>query len=78
VHGSKVRLTKEYRDRLQDHVRGIEKFGLGHHAAHRHFASIWGMVRHIQGLLSYAIAVEGPMALSATQKQLAAVLVDGI
>lgn len=59
VHGTKPRLSKEYRRKLADHVRGIEIFGLSSHAEHRHFDSLWGMVRHIQGLLSYAEYVEG-------------------
>lgn len=63
VQGDTVRLTKEYRSRLADHIRGVEKFGLMAHADHRHFASIWGMVRHIQGLLSYASHVEGADAI---------------
>jgi RNA-directed DNA polymerase len=59
VDGDHLRLTKNYRARLADHIRGVEKFGLRAHAESRHFASIWGMVRHIYGLLSYAAAVEG-------------------
>jgi hypothetical protein len=52
-------VTKDFRARLANHVRGIEKFGLKAHANERHFASLWGMVRHINGLLTYAVAVEG-------------------
>ncbi|MEP9358766.1 reverse transcriptase family protein [Sphingomonas sp. KR3-1] len=60
VDGSQVRLSREYRARLEGHVRGIETFGLAEHAASRHFASIWGMVRHIGGLIAHAKAVDGP------------------
>lgn len=62
VHGARLRLTASYRQKVADHVRGVERFGLSAHKAHRHFASLWGMVRHIQGLLSYAEAVEGKAA----------------
>jgi RNA-directed DNA polymerase len=74
VDGDRPRLTKEYRARIGDHVRGIAKFGLRDHASHRHFASIWGMVRHIEGLLSYAAMVEGSSALDDMRKQFAAAL----
>jgi RNA-directed DNA polymerase len=62
VDGDQLKLTREFRNRLSDHVRGIEKFGLAYHATHRHFASLWGMVRHIGGLLTYADAVDHDFA----------------
>lgn len=58
VDGSAVRLSREYRDRLETHLRGIEHFGLAEHAASRNFASIWGMVRHIRGLAAHAMAID--------------------
>ncbi|MEH2500219.1 RNA-directed DNA polymerase [Bradyrhizobium sp. AZCC 1678] len=74
VHGDRLRLTKDYRARLADHVRGLDRFGLAAHAEHRDFASIWGMVRHVRGLLNYAIAVEGLEAMDSLRKKLDAVL----
>lgn len=74
VHGSDLRLTDPYRRRLADHVRGVERFGLSAHKAHRHFASLWGMVRHIQGLLGYAESVEGKAAHAAMRARLDAAL----
>lgn len=62
VNDDRLRLTREYRSRIANHVRGVEKFGLATHAAHRHFASLWGMVRHINGLLAYADAVDPDFA----------------
>lgn len=70
VDGTELRLTGPYRRKLSDHVRGIEKFGVSAHKTHRHFASIWGMVRHIQGLLSYAEAVEGTHVYTALRTRL--------
>ena len=58
VDGDAPRLTKEFRSRVSDHVRGIEKFGVARHARERHFASLWGLVRHVMGLLTYAEAVD--------------------
>jgi RNA-directed DNA polymerase len=60
VDGDTVRLSREYRDRLETHLRGIEQFGLAEHAASRHFASLWGMVRHIHGLAAHAMAIDRP------------------
>ncbi|MBP2513833.1 reverse transcriptase family protein [Sphingomonas sp. PvP018] len=74
VHGSRLRLTGPYRRRLADHVRGVEQFGLSAHKAHRHFASLWGMVRHIQGLLGYAESVEGKAAHADMRARLDAAL----
>jgi RNA-directed DNA polymerase len=75
VDGNQLRLTKNYRARLADHIRGIEKFGLRAHAESRHFASIWGMVRHIKGLLSYAAAVEGKEATNPQRERLQSALI---
>lgn len=62
VDDTGVRLQRETRDRAADHVRGIEKFGLAAHATERHFASLWGMVRHIHGLLKYMNSVQPEIA----------------
>jgi len=74
VHGTALRLNSPYRRKLADHVRGVERFGLRGHKEHRHFASLWGMVRHIQGLLSYAESVEGKPAFSALRARFDAAL----
>jgi RNA-directed DNA polymerase len=62
VDGRQLKLPREFRERLADHIRGVETFGLAHHAAHRHFASLWGMVRHITGVLTYAGSVDSSFA----------------
>lgn len=64
VDGDTVRLTRAYRSRLEDHVRGVEKFGLKAHAATRHFSSLWGAVRHIDGLIAHAKHVDETFARS--------------
>jgi RNA-directed DNA polymerase len=58
VDGDKLKLPRHFRERVRDHVRGIQKFELASHARERNFASVWGMVRHIQGLLEYARAID--------------------
>ncbi|SRR6266568_438811 len=62
VDGNMLKLSREFRDRLSDHIRGIEKFGLARHAREWHFASLWGLTRHVQGLLVYAAAVDTAFA----------------
>lgn len=52
------RLSRELRGRLEDHVRGVEKFGIAPHAAVRGFASATGMINHIAGLLRFAGHIE--------------------
>lgn len=74
VHGTALRLSGPYRRKLADHVRGVERFGLRGHKEHCHFASLWGMVRHIQGLLSYAESVEGKPAFAALRMRFEAAL----
>jgi RNA-directed DNA polymerase len=58
VDGDEARLSRAYRSRIETHLRGVEKFGLAEHAAARHFTSIWGMIRHIEGLIAHACAVD--------------------
>jgi len=77
VDGNAIRLSREYRDRLETHVRGIERFGLAEHAASRNFASIWGMVRHIRGLAAHAMAVDRPYAEALDARLTAALAKQG-
>ena len=54
VDRDRPRLTREFRQRVADHVRGVEKFGIAGHAANRNFDAITGMVQHIAGLIRFA------------------------
>jgi RNA-directed DNA polymerase len=71
VDGDHLKLPLNVRKRISDHVRGIEKFGISKHAASRHFISLWGMIRHIKGLLTYARSVDakfaGPLEIRLTK-----------
>ncbi|GAA2645264.1 reverse transcriptase family protein [Paractinoplanes durhamensis] len=58
VDNNKVRLNRIVRGRITDNVRGVEKFGLAAHVAHRRFSSLDGFVRHVSGLLAFAADVE--------------------
>ena len=74
VDGNELRLLRDYRRRMENHVRCIETHGLQKHRAERNFASTWGMIRHIDGLLGYAEAIEGKMAHAETRARFAKAL----
>ncbi|MFE9905358.1 reverse transcriptase family protein [Streptomyces achromogenes] len=57
VDGDEVRLSREFRMRINNHVRGVEKFGLGEHCGHRGFSSMHGLVAHVSGLIAHADSV---------------------
>ena len=58
VDGDRVRLSKEMRERIANHVYGVEKFGLSDHQLTRGFTSALGLARYIDGLLSFAHDVD--------------------
>jgi RNA-directed DNA polymerase len=77
VDAEKPKLPRNVRKRISDHVRGIEKFGLKSHASNRHFVSIWGMIRHVSGLLSYAHEVDPPFSIALTAQLSKAIHAQG-
>ncbi|MCB0138740.1 MAG: RNA-directed DNA polymerase [Caldilineaceae bacterium] len=58
VNNSTPRLTRTFKCKLERHIWAVGKFGLANHAHHIGFDSIWGFVRHLEGLISYAMMVE--------------------
>jgi RNA-directed DNA polymerase len=62
VDGEAPRLQHGFRDRLRDHVRGVERFGLAAHADHRKFEAPSGLVSHLEGLLRFAGHIEPQFA----------------
>jgi RNA-directed DNA polymerase len=53
-----LQLRREVKSGLHAHVRGVEKFGVMAHAQHRGFRSVFGLLHHVLGMLSYADQVE--------------------
>lgn len=53
-----VRLLPEFRDRLDNHIRCVTKYGPGSHATKRRFDSTLSMINHVDGCLSFALHVE--------------------
>lgn len=54
-----VRLLSEFKRRIEVHIRGVRLHGPVRHARHREFQSVFSMVEHVDGLISFAIGVEG-------------------
>jgi RNA-directed DNA polymerase len=53
-----VRLTPEFKRRVETHVRGVARFGLAEHVRHRKFHSVLSFVSHVDGCLAFALDVE--------------------
>ena len=58
VGSDRVRLLPGFKRRIEMHVRGVRRFGLAAHAAHRRFDSMLAMINHIDGCLAFADSVE--------------------
>ncbi|MFC8639855.1 reverse transcriptase family protein [[Kitasatospora] papulosa] len=58
VDGERVRLPRHTRQGLEDHIRGVAKFGLAAHVKHTQYSSLQGFVNHIDGLLAYGHGVD--------------------
>jgi RNA-directed DNA polymerase len=68
VDRDQPRLTRQFRTRLTEHIRCVNKFGLLNHVAARKFDSTWGFIRHIEGLLAFAESVEPNFARPLTNR----------
>ncbi|MFJ2583522.1 hypothetical protein [Streptomyces sp. NPDC087538] len=62
VDGDTPRLAPDFKSRVLGHLYGIEKFGLRAHQQHRDFASLAGLVHHVDGLIAYALGTEAAWA----------------
>jgi RNA-directed DNA polymerase len=58
-----VRLLPEHARRIENHLRGCEKFGLAKHAAHRGFDSVFSFANHLDGWIAFAMGVERARAI---------------
>lgn len=58
IDGAEPGLTKEFKDRLRQHIYFLEKSGAVDHAFNRKFDSVWGMKAHIKGLIDFAKMIE--------------------
>ncbi|WP_421917368.1 reverse transcriptase family protein [Nonomuraea polychroma] len=58
VDGDRVRLPPDARRRITENIRGVERFGLTDHVAHRHYSSVVGFVERMRGLLAFSYDVD--------------------
>lgn len=58
VDGASPRLPREYKRRVDHHVRAATTFGIQAHSRHRGFETVQDLDSHVSGLLSYARMVE--------------------
>jgi len=58
VEGERLRLTREFKRRVEVHIRGSAKFGVVAHSTDRGFRSVISFVEHVSGSLAYAHEVE--------------------
>jgi RNA-directed DNA polymerase len=62
VLDNSVALPKEFKRRVEVHVRGVGKFGLVEHARHRRFRSVLSMIEHVDGCIAFASSVDRAFA----------------
>ncbi len=62
------RLTREFRDRLRQHLYYLEKLGPETHRAARHFDTVSGLYRHVRGLIDFANSVDTTFAAAMRAK----------
>lgn len=65
---NEVRLVPEFRSRLDNHIRCVEKYGPAAHAATRRFDSALSMINYIDGCLAFATDIEADWAHARTQR----------
>jgi RNA-directed DNA polymerase len=58
VDGQTPTLSRHFRANLRQHLFYLEKYGPVEHAKARNFDTVWGMRRHIRGLIDYATMVD--------------------
>ncbi len=58
----RVQLRPEFKRNLNNHIRGVEKFGLVAHAQHRSFVSIFSFINHIDGHIAFARDIDKELA----------------
>lgn len=63
-----VRLVPEFRSRLDNHIRCVQKYGPANHALTRRFDSALSMINYVDGCLAFAMDIEADWAIERTQR----------
>lgn len=62
VDGTQVRLSREFRARIECHVHYASRFGPQEHSQRRGFRSVFGFEQHLRGLINFARSVDEEFA----------------
>lgn len=63
-----VRLVPEFRNRIDNHIRCVGKYGPAAHASERRFDSALSMINHVDGCLAFADDIEPDWASDRTRR----------
>jgi RNA-directed DNA polymerase len=58
----RVALPSGFRRQMEVHVRGVRQFGVQGHAKHRRYDSVFSMIAHVDGCISFARCVDRTFA----------------
>lgn len=72
-----VRLVREFRSRIDNHIRCVSKYGPAAHAEARRFDSALSMINYIDGCLAFATDIEPDWAQDRTQRWESALRLSG-
>ncbi|PVE58709.1 reverse transcriptase family protein, partial [Microbacterium testaceum] len=72
-----VRLVPEFRSRLDNHIRCVDKYGPAGHAAARRFDSALSMINYVDGCLAFALDIEPEWTADRNQRWLDALYRHG-
>ncbi|WP_215754551.1 reverse transcriptase family protein [Acetobacter sp. P5B1] len=68
VDGSHPKLTRDFRDRLRQHLYYLQKFGPEAHQLERGFDTVSGLYRHVRGLIDFAKSIDANYAARVQKK----------
>jgi len=58
VNDDEPKLTKEFRENIENHLYFIKRYGLSGHCERRGFKSLIGFKHHLQGLIAFAFSID--------------------
>lgn len=77
LQSAQVRLMPEFRRQLDNHIRGVDKFGPASHAYSRQFDSTLSLINYVDGCLAFATDIEGEWSRARRGRWLAALAKHG-
>lgn len=74
----RVALLRGFKRQMEVHVRGVREFGVAGHAKHRRYDSVFSMIAHVDGCISFARSVDQAFADGIDAEWRAALLARGL